>query len=542
MYGSSGSFEGERRGDELPGAPQTDACAQIRPLLPAFHTERLDADRRDAVMQHIAGCADCAARLDALREEDYAILRAASQPQPPANLRQSLFARIAAEQANAQTSPTALSLTRQQKGSRPMRTHEPIEASAGAQETPTGPRHPHSRSRLGVWMGAIAAALIVALLGGVFVTLARSPHQGGIVTTHKEITHPNFGCQSSQITASLPDGAMIGDIAMTSDDTGWAVGVVSGNTSFSAMILSYSNCTWRPFGAPIPNATLSAISMVSNSDGWAVGGLTTGGALALHFTNGRWQQVAIPSFGYRFMGMSEVYARSADDVWFRANYQNNNIIGISYAAVLHYRNGAWSVISSPFTVILSIAPVGPDEFWAVVSSDTPDVVTHVKLAHYVNGGWTTFTVPGVTIEDTLTFSSPSDGWAYTSDALITSGFKTWPLFHYDGSHWSQVTNIAPPTPTTLAYFTGAEGWAGAPTNTVPNGVKLVAHYIDGTWQTVSWPLADVQWSGSLACASTNDCWAVGDKQTSVTNPDGTTSTTDTSVLLRYTTGAWTSYG
>jgi len=574
MYGSSGSSEQQRSDHRLPeaSATDTDACAQIRPLLPAFHAEQLNADQRAAVMNHIAGCAACAAHLDALREESYALLRMAPQPQPPTELSTRLYARIAATQRAAQNGHTpahALPLAHQQKEkeSRPMRTYEPPEAqetaSGKAPNTPpitlspaVAPRQRHTHSRLGVWFGAIAAMLIVALLVGVFVTLAHNMRSTGVTSIHTQATHTASaiaptgapgkvaGCQPSQISAHIPgspSGAMISGIAMTSDTTGWAVGTMNADIMPSTLLLRYADCAWTSSGPSIPGATLSAISMVSDTDGWAVGGYNAGGPLVLRYSNGQWRQVAVPSLGVRIMGLAEVHMQAPDDVWFRAAYGVNNVIGIAYSVVLHYQAGRWSQIPSPYTVIYSVTPVGTDDFWAIVSSDTPDVVTHAHIAHYSHGSWTTFDVPGLTIEDTLSFAALNDGWAYTS-LNITTLSQPEPLYHYDGHSWAQMTSITPPSGDILEYFTGAEGWAGKLAPTTPQGIQLVAHYMNGQWQTVSWPLTHVTWSGALACPSANECWATGERHGTATNPDGTTTSTSTTVLLRYTAGAWSAYG
>lgn len=173
MYGSHEPFRGA--GDEQPSesgesgfggaARPSQQCAQIEPLLEAFHDGALDSVHSRTVAEHLATCAHCAAHLERYAQVD-ALVRAAPAPRAGPELRRRLEQRITAAQRRQRT----------------MAPHAPMHNSSEKQMRPTDSMPPsatvmrssHTPRRLNVWLSGLAAAVIVAMLAGVFLALAHS--------------------------------------------------------------------------------------------------------------------------------------------------------------------------------------------------------------------------------------------------------------------------------------------------------------------------------------------------------------------------------
>ena len=151
-----------------------------------------------------------------------------------------------------------------------------------------------------------------------------------------------------------------------------------------------------------------SVSMVSATDGWAVGGSSDGKQIALHYTEGAWQPVALPGENNAPGVYDSVHMRSAAEGWIVFTHNKNNQ-GIAIDSLLHLANGHWSAVDSPITSIPDVLPVAQNEAWMagtiVGSQQTP------ALYHYQAGSWTSASLPtGVNI-DRLRMVSPNDIWA-----------------------------------------------------------------------------------------------------------------------------------
>jgi hypothetical protein len=166
-------------------------------------------------------------------------------------------------------------------------------------------------------------------------------------------------------------------ISMLSPDEGWALERLFGDTGTSSRLLHYQNGAWRAVGgtidatltglaavsshmvwmvgsvtgttggifqyfdgqiaqiySPTPNI-LSAVTMLSPTDGWAVGD----GAATLHWDGTSWTKVGLVIHGIALMGVSFA---SADDGWAEGNSVYSGPGGQA-AMLLHYSGGTWSV-------------------------------------------------------------------------------------------------------------------------------------------------------------------------------------------------------
>ena len=282
---------------------------------------------------------------------------------------------------------------------------------------------------------------------------------------------------------------------------------------------------------------LSAVHMVSPSEGWAIGG----GDL-IHFKDGAWQpQANMPSDVH----LMSLYMLSSQEGWAVGN------------AILHYTGGKWvreplpaSADGATFT---GISMVSSREGWAVGQQG---------IYHYLDGAWTQVTP--VTVHDefpSLYNGTPTQYWyeipvdpisvsmATSSYGVVAGGAGT--LLRYDGHKWTQSVNMLAvscnlsaqgqvpctvPQSVTSADLTSVvalgqdDAWAVGTygyNHKAQPGYESVFHYQAGKWQPVMVTLPNQQGVPNLQALSFDpkgdDAWAVG----------------EAGVMLHYSGGKWT---
>jgi len=409
--------------------------------------------------------------------------------------------------------------------------------------------------RMRVWLGTVAAALVVALLAGMLLTRMHAPlsqTSGG----HGNVfpTLPAKGtCAPADIKAHLPANSGFGSLDMVSADEGWAIGGVVDPTTLEAgesFILHYHNCVWAPISTSIPVAGLSSLSMGSATDGWAVGNTNGGGApFALHYTGGVWKQVTPPGESVlNGSTYSTVYMLSANEGWITFNHMKNRQ-GYLTQGLLHLVNGRWSVVNTPFPGIDTVLPVAPNEAW--VLGDTTESQQIPDLYHYRAGTWTRTTPPSGIWLSTMRMVAPNDIWASGQRDPVSSG-ATGAALHYDGSQWHEVPVGASGRTQDVETFDQSTSWAftiGVPTSTkgdtAPPGDPVIVnaqYQRDGSWQQVAWPFTNISQIGPITRVSAGEYWAIGYQDVTNWTPNGNGSFTGAGytvdVLLYFVDGAW----
>ncbi len=416
--------------------------------------------------------------------------------------------------------------------------------------------------RTSVWLGTVAAALVVALLAGMLLTRMHAP-LGQTNGGHGNVlpTLPTKGtCAPADIKAHLPANSDFGSIDMVSPDEGWAIGEVVDPTTFEpdkSFILHYHNCVWAPISTSIPDAGLSSLSMGSATDGWAVGSTTGGAPFAMHYTGGVWKSVTPPGadvlhglFTYR-----EVHMLSADEGWIGVNLVKDSQ-GNPMSALLHFANGKWSRVDTPFVVMTTVLPVAPADAWVVgyatKTAPLPD------MYHYQAGTWTRMALPSGIDIFTLRMVSPNNIWA---SGLVgsESGTRTIKaaVAHYDGSQWRQVAVGASGSPEDVEAFDEGVSWAftkydpsvttgAAPLPNNPPTIVSAQYQRGDSWQQPTWPFSNLSLIGSLTRVSADEYWAIGYYYVIHQIPTGNGSYSGSGytmgVLLYFANGAWHEYG
>ncbi|HEU5347536.1 MAG TPA: hypothetical protein VFU63_02870 [Ktedonobacterales bacterium] len=512
-----------------------DGCAAFGPLLEAFYHHALEPERAQTVADHVGGCALCGAALEHLAATDR-LIAAAPTARPGPELRERLAARIAAAGAY-RSAETAASVSSKEVSI--------VNNTSDSGWTKPDPQMTHSKShwqRMGVWIGSVAAVLVVALLAGSFVT--RAPNQTS--TGHGGLASSSAACTAGNIKAQLSASDFLYDLNMVSPSEGWAVGSILDESHGPAntLILHFKNCAWTPVTTNYPAMALMGVSMDSATDGWAVGGGPGGNPLALHYTDGTWQQAKLPGENTLTGAYTLVRMRTTDDGWIVLTHSKDQY-GLLSEGLLHLVNGKWSAVSAPFTIIDDVLPVGPNEAWIAgyVSGGQQTPV----LYHYQAGNWTSVSLPSGVALDQLRMVAPNDIWGsgHISAASGADNDQRAAVLHYDGSEWQQVNIGAKGHPQFVQAFDRNTNWAFTLTGSLSpiDIISSTQYEHGGTWQSVAWPFKNMGLGfvstgmNPIQRVSPDEYWTIG--WSDVTwNPDNGTGSHPVTVLLYFTDGAW----
>jgi photosystem II stability/assembly factor-like uncharacterized protein len=282
-----------------------------------------------------------------------------------------------------------------------------------------------------------------------------------------------------RIPDTMPGGRVHGtqglrDIYMLSANDGWIVGgdpASNGAIEYNvAFILHYDGTQWSTVGE-LPEAgkgyTLTAIDMVSPTEGWAVGNNTilhyttasTGGSTGAGGGMGTWEKVKSPGDGN--YALYDIKMVSADEGWATGRS------GI----MLHYKGGTWSQVeSNVHDHMYTLAVVSSSDVWALGD--------YGHTTHYDGTAWTE---PNLALNWSnnlqfrgASFSSPADGWA-----VDKWGGR---FLHFSNGKWQELEESLSPKRNNsraeglygIFMLSAEEGWA-------VGAEGLVLHYIDGKW-------------------------------------------------------------
>jgi hypothetical protein len=304
---------------------------------------------------------------------------------------------------------------------------------------------------VGLFVGGPAAA----------ISAAASAHTWSIAST------PN---------STTSDG-LNGVTCLSSADC-WAVGPASPT---AALIEYWNGADWTSVPAAVPTATtaLEAVDCVGASDCWAVGRTSSSGsgstALAEHWNGQSWIAATMPTTPGGAAGLFGVACTNSTDCWTVGSYFTSQEPPATQVLVEHWNGTDWTVVSTPslpggqYNFLNATTCSNSTDCWAV-----GDSANYGKtLAEHWNGrDWSIVKIPKTASKDNvlngISCVSTSDCWATGQGASGTLAE------HWNGKLWS-IT----PTPATgtgnSGFAYGASGLGGS----------------------------------SVACASSQKCWAVG---------------------------------
>src|SRR5262249_34193228 len=250
------------------------SCFACREHLPEYTIGRLPEDLRRAVERHLDGCAECRHELAEWRAIEAAIRRAPALE--PSRDFATVWRALQPELAPARSATIARERTLYMDADRPSSTLQDSPAPSPA-AAPSQRRHASALARHARPLAAVAATLLLVVVGAALFALL---HLGRQAPSGSSTPTPSRPCAPEQITAHIPSGGGINDLAMPTTNEGWAVGNVwsaarqsegKAKSTSSSLLLHYSHCHWRQEGSSFPNMVLTSLAMSSTTEGWACG-------------------------------------------------------------------------------------------------------------------------------------------------------------------------------------------------------------------------------------------------------------------------------
>lgn len=547
----------------------TISCAACRDYLLEFVAERLALAESAVVERHLAGCDACRRELASWHALRGAFADAA-QDVPPDIASAAGWQRL---RTALGTQPAAATLTLTQPWAAPAAEDDaapylPVPHGSLA----SSPLARLARRRWFSSVPAIAAVLLISLLAAtLFHALGsgRSARQGqqsasaaatALVTAAATTLAPaatatlapSACAAGSGVRANLPNASYLGDLSMVSATEGWAAGSIVGSDPTAAypqgtLLLHYNHCGWDQGAPSIPGVVLGSISMVSASEGWAVGGTITAPehGVALHYSDGAWQQVTLPGEDSAEGTYTLVRMLSASEGWVIFQSTKSAAGAFSFYA-LHYRDGAWTRVDLSYVQIGDIAPVGPDELWLTATLANGDAT----IAHYQAGTQTSYPLPSGEALGSFHVIAPNDIWLPGwKPSLGYDMAETEQVFvsHWDGTSWTAsglADDPAIQNVKALVVFGLSDGWAFPAPVSLSQITPIAASMRLGAsgWVKGSWPFTDIIGIAQVRSVGPDEYWAIGTYMQSYIYPNGSGVSVGRTVLLHYADGTWSMYG
>jgi hypothetical protein len=346
--------------------------------------------------------------------------------------------------------------------------------------------------------------------------------------------------------AVAPNGGVdnyLSRVACNSTLDCWAVGhssnaAVDPQLFDQDLILHWNGSVWLLSPAPTDQATtyandLAGIACASGSECWAVGSIQPGGSgrpLIARWDGTLWTSVAapdVPALPSNFL--EGVTCVSESNCW-AVGFDFYGVI--ARGLILHWDGTAWAILDSPITAIdrsnylSEVTCVSASDCWAVgQSSDTLDRARQALAMHWNGVSWSISSPSPAdasqvaeTALESVACASTSDCWSVGFAGITqTPRLVPW-IQHWNGQAWASFP--APPdqyvqTADHILYgvtcASTSDCWAVGEQGTVP-AQTLIDHWDGTSWSEVTSPNVStdqVNILSAVTCVSTTDCWAVG---------------------------------
>lgn len=295
------------------------------------------------------------------------------------------------------------------------------------------------------------------------------------------------------------------------------------------------NCTtWQLVTSPNPSAqdnALYGVEIIAPNDIWAVGYYqnSDGNAqtLTIHWDGNQWAQIPSPSPGlWNYLGA--VSAISSNDIW-AVGHQYTSASG-DRTLTMHWDGSQWSTVPSPhpgdgsdYLIDVTTLPTG--EVWAVGNyADANIHATRTLILRWISGQWQLVPSPdpgapyGNSDLRGISAISNDDIWAvgyYLAQGSITHSLMT----HWNGSQWDLVPSPDPRPQATqhfvqkVAAISTNDVWAVGNRNGSPDTSTLTMHWNGTEWSVVPSPNphSQINYLDGIAGTAFDDVWAVGQR-------------------------------
>jgi hypothetical protein len=330
---------------------------------------------------------------------------------------------------------------------------------------------------------------------------------------------------------ALPSNFLEG-VTCVSKSNCWAVGFDFYGVIARGLILHWDGSAWAiqdsPSTAIDRSNYLSEVTCVAASDCWAVGQSSdtidrARQALAMHWNGVSWSissSSPVDTSQVVETALESVACASTSDCWsvgFAGITQTPRLV----PWIQHWNGQAWASFPAPPDqyvqtadhILYGVTCTSTSDCWSVGAQGTVPVQTLID--HWDGTSWSEVTSPNVSpdqdnILSAVTCVSKKDCWAVgSSDNYNQALIERW-----DGTSWSII-----PSPqageilNTVMCLSASDCWAAGPYYTPnPPAKTLLVHWDGTSWSKAGSPNTSATQSNNLsgiACASSSDCWAVG---------------------------------
>lgn len=348
---------------------------------------------------------------------------------------------------------------------------------------------------------ATTAALPIAGMAGSFSPALAAPAVAAKATG--SVPHPGQSSFLQGVAAVAPHDA-------------WAVGTFCSShcTSVTAtdhyMIIHWNGSSWS-LTVRGPSGGLGGISAVSARDLWAVGSTPTG-PLFLHWNGKIWSHGKSAAFPPA-AGVGAVDALSASDAWAVGSAYSAKI-GAYVTLAARWNGSKWSPVATPPVArkggqagLNTVSGTDGKNVWAAGNSCSAGCKSFRGLIMHWNGSkWQQTSLPaGVSDIFTVKALSQKDAWALGQSVSAQNAAAT-VMLRWNGSRWLKV-NIPQDFPETMTFVSPSDGWA------IGLAVPIL-HWNGAKWQAGQ--ESTPNWGGGINAASAdaaNDVWVVGERCT-----------------------------
>jgi hypothetical protein len=358
-------------------------------------------------------------------------------------------------------------------------------------------------------------------------------YAGGI--THPLIEHWDGSAWSIIGSPSAGNGDQLSSVTCASATNCWAAGYYYLGSVTQTLIEHWDGSAW----AVVTSANyyfhvtnhLYGISCGSSSDCWAVGDYqySRGQTLVEHWDGTSWAIVTSPNTGGTTTNdLNGVTCASGSECWAVGSYINDGDRG---PMIERWDGTAWSVAStsgalSQFSPLSSVACASPSECWGVGYSEYYDPINHryyvsTMIQHWNGASWATIDSPNAAALNYIngvTCASASECWAvgYSDSDNIPGDHHRTLIEQWDGTAWAAITsrNSGSAQNSILRGVTCAstsDCWAVGNDRTGSDSHTLIEHWNGNSWVIVPAPNPSSQFNvlNGVSCASGSDCWAAG---------------------------------
>lgn len=224
-----------------------------------------------------------------------------------------------------------------------------------------------------------------------------------------------------------------------------------------------------------PSGNFTSISMIDTTEGWMTVCQQAGGNSLMHYYNGQWNCVVVPS-NISMVSPSSVFFLSHNLGWVGSISRINRFNGLTWQSVsgisgnvrdmfFFDQNNGWAVIAGgkvfKVTGLSSVSSfVSPNELNAISFPDSLHgwaVGNNGTIISYYGGSW--YTWPAITTQNLrdVIFTDMTHGWAVGDSGTV---------LYFNGSNWQVQNSGINFNLTTMDFVDSQHGYAGGYSDTM----------------------------------------------------------------------------